>query len=329
MTMSLKLAMIALLGLTLLPNISAAQASAKDSVKPSVFVVIDMTEDTPRAVGFCADGSNVRCANQAPIPKEDWESLQKVVKNGPSSTQLRALVTAGAKIQAFVLYKASDTRSLTLRETPRASRISSDFRTVLASLGTVKSDAQQNDPIVCLTKTLTLQEVRGTVSITAQVVKQKSDTVSLTYVVTTGPGEHLFMTGNVDADAVRQGSLDSTNAISPKKPTAFFLAMNYAIADLYLPPPDQPLNRLLNSLYVGFMIQADRRPFDQVGVTAGLRHNPVPCLKDWLDFRTVAPYIGYLWERDRVHKGYQQQGWIWGVSVELSKATAWLSDAKP
>jgi hypothetical protein len=162
------------------------------------------------------------------------------------------------------------------------------------------------------------------------------NTASVTLV--TGPAEHLFLSANAgatDASALKYD--DDTNSLQPREtPTGFFIGINYSFGDILTDPTEAGgtwLSNFFSGMYVGGALQGSRRPFDQAGVHLGFRNNPLPFLRDVLDFETVSPYVGLVWTKnDQVDSSgnllgdrrYGRRELVWGVSLNLDKALGWV-----
>jgi hypothetical protein len=150
----------------------------------------------------------------------------------------------------------------------------------------------------------------------------------------TGRPEHFFLSANAGSADVVQSEYDSeTKTLNPQTPTSFFIGANYAISDMS-ETTSGFLSRLVRGLYFGAMVQASTRPMDQVGIIAGYRENPIPVLDKIISFDVVSPYVGALWVKSDTlidgvkHREYRAPAFIWGATLNLSKAVDWLTPKK-
>ncbi|HEX8212303.1 MAG TPA: hypothetical protein VF584_19160 [Longimicrobium sp.] len=256
-------------------------------------------------------------------------------------------VGAGGVLRVFVFHELRTTARIHFKENARSTRLSADFAT-LAKLGLAIATAPEAlvPEIQLTTASYTLTRRRANLLVTttlerpaagaAAAERAKTDSVQTTLV--TGGAEHLFLAAHASATDVNQLKFDeASNTLQPRKtPTAFSVAFNYSFGDILTDPADLSggvVTRLLHGLTVGGTLQASRRPFDQVGATAGLRYNPIPYLNSLLSFETVSPFAGVVWTKDdRVDadgneaedRRYGRGNFIWGVSLNLDKALGWV-----
>jgi hypothetical protein len=148
----------------------------------------------------------------------------------------------------------------------------------------------------------------------------------------TGPPEHVFITANATVNTPRELSIasDTSNVELAEAPTSFMIGFNYTFGDISAGAEDR---RFIDGLYVGMSVQASRRPFSQIAVNLGARHNPIPVLKEFLPFETFSPYVGMQWVRSEVagDEGSEvQRRWskpqkVFGVALNLAAAFDWLA----
>ena len=162
---------------------------------------------------------------------------------------------------------------------------------------------------------------------------------SPTVTLTTGPSEHFFLSANAGAAAISRLSYDKdSESLQPAEaPTSFFVGVNYALGDLYLEPERRLDKVIMSGLYVGAMVEASRRPMDQVAIVGGLRRNPISFLAPFLSFDIVSPFAGVLWARSdqiddegNVTRGgrYGKGQFVWGANLNLGRAVDWLTPKK-
>ena len=157
-----------------------------------------------------------------------------------------------------------------------------------------------------------------------------ADIDPLTTSLVTGPAEHFFLSADAALTQIRQVKYNSESKSfeTEKKPTEFLVGTNYQIGDL-LSDDDRNFFR---GLYLSFLVEASKRPFNQIGAAIGFRNN-LPYLDSYVSLRTVSPYIGYSWVRNDEADGnqsgdiksrYGKPQLIGGLSFNLDKALNWL-----
>jgi hypothetical protein len=251
----------------------------------------------------------------------------------------RWLLGTGGILHVFVFHDEGTTAQIQFKETARSTRLALDFA-ALAKLGLNIALAPEAEPAVRLTKaTYTLTRPRANLVVTTTLQRgaaTKTDSVQVT--VVTGGAEHLFLAANAGSTDLDQLKFDETShTLQPRKtPTAFSVGFNYSFGDILTDPADLRggrLTKLWNGLSMGATLQASRRPFDQIGASAGLRYNPIPVLDKLVSFETVSPFVGIVWNKnDRVDaagnrlegRRYGRGTFVWGVSLNLDKAMGWV-----
>ena len=157
--------------------------------------------------------------------------------------------------------------------------------------------------------------------------------------IVTGPREHFFLSANAAFTQIRQVKYNETSkTFEPdKKPTEFFIGVDYQLGDLYDERRANALQQFLAGVYVGVALEASTRPFNQVAATLGFRRD-LPWFDQFLTFEAVSPYVGVVWARNdrpaapgadsRVESKYGKGKFIYGLSLNLDKALGWLTPDK-
>jgi len=150
--------------------------------------------------------------------------------------------------------------------------------------------------------------------------------------IVTGPAERGFITANAAVNNPRGFALpgDTATLQLAEDPSDFMIGFNYTFGDLSAGEED---TGTFNGLYLGASVHASRRPFSQVGVAAGLRHNPIPVLDRIFPFETISPYVGLRWGRYEVATADGRDAgtrWtkperVFGVAMNLGRALEWLT----
>lgn len=250
----------------------------------------------------------------------------------------RWLGSQGDSVVVYVLHDKGTSASIRFDEQRRSSRIQADLFTLAKLVATAAAEGVDTLTVRVTRQRYTLRQARSNLTITASASRSASslDKAENQAAVTlvTGPREHLFLSTNAGSVSGTSLSYDAdTRALEPRDtPTGFFVGINYALGDVMGAP-----SGFVDGLFVGGTVQGSRRPFDQVGVHLGFRHNPLPVLDRLVSFETVSPYVGLAWTRsDRVdeegsrreHRQYGRRELVWGVSLNLDKALGWLGGGK-
>ncbi|HEX8830654.1 MAG TPA: hypothetical protein VF705_05775 [Longimicrobium sp.] len=345
---------------------AAPGAAAAQGTRPVVpdtapertrILVVDLT----KAGAEDAHGPTYAFMNEAALlrtlrdaPTGDAEPARQAVIAAASREERsnRWLRGAGGLLRVFVFHELGTTAQIQFKENARSTRLASDFATLVKLGITIATAPQDLEPRIQVTSaSYTLTKPRANLLVSATVGRPstggaaaastpKSDSVQVTLV--TGGAEHLFLAANAAATDVNQLKFDETShTLQPRKtPTSFSVGFNYSFGDILTNPADlrgNELVKLWNGLSVGGTLQASRRPFEQVGATAGLRYNPVPVLNRLVSFEAVSPFVGVVWTRnDRVdaqgnevdRRRYGRGTFVWGVRLNLDKALGWVGGGK-
>ena len=159
----------------------------------------------------------------------------------------------------------------------------------------------------------------------------KPDSLALS--LTTGPTEHFFLSANVANTTAHQFKYNqTTQSIQPiANPKEFFVGIDYTLGDIFDAANPSALNSFKDGIYLGMMLEASSRPFNQLGVSLGFRHNP---MAQFVNFDAVSPYVAVVWARsDRVSGSgastsidsrYGKGKVVFGLSLNLDKALGWV-----
>lgn len=301
------------------------------------------------------------------------EASAKALLEGAEAEQVkpasRWIATTGARLAVFVFHDEGTVANVRFNEEARRTRLAADLL-VLAELGLALAGPQDVAVDLVTKQEYTLRRPRANLTVattvtpkTAPVARTRTDSAragtgaagggattanaaaakpaeqpSASITVVTGPPEHVFLSANAgSADGGALKFNDESDALELREnPTGFFIGVNFSFGDILTDPADIEagvLRRFWEGMYVGGAVQGSRRPFDQAGVHLGFRNNPLPLLRDMLNFETVSPYVGLVWtkndqvdaEGNRVgERRFGRREFIWGVSLNLDKALGWV-----
>jgi hypothetical protein len=258
-------------------------------------------------------------------------------------TSNRWISRKGDSLYIYVLRPVNRKAKVDFAEDRRKSRIESDLITLvqvgqkISGMGVLGDEPRAVLASVSVSR-YGLTKLRANFSITARLdsvatrIKDSApDTLRTTLV--TGPAEHLFLSADAALTQARQIKyVESTRTLEPNmKPTEFLIGFNYSVGDLYDDKENASIGSFLRGMYVGFLVEASKRPFNQVSAIVGLRRN-IPWLDRYISFGTVSPFAGVVWLRNdeqdatdaAVRSRYGRRDFVSGLSLNLDKALGWL-----
>jgi hypothetical protein len=152
--------------------------------------------------------------------------------------------------------------------------------------------------------------------------------------IVTGPSERVFLSANAAFSKVRQVKYNTeAETFEPgHKPTELLVGVNYSMQDMFQNDNSTGVKAFLNGIYLGFLVEPSKRPFNQIAATLGFRHSPPP-FETLFSLETVSPYVGLVWARDdvpdpssetKVKTRYGKRALIFGLALGLDKALGWL-----
>jgi hypothetical protein len=167
--------------------------------------------------------------------------------------------------------------------------------------------------------------------------KKSGDTDSpstLSTTLVTGPSERVFLSANAAFTKVRQVkyNTDAETFEAGNKPTELLVGVNYSMQDMFQNNESSGPKAFLQGIYLGFLVEPTKRPFNQIAATIGFRHSPPP-FESLFSLETVSPYIGFVWARNdyadpdsptRIKTKYGKPSLIMGLALGLDKALGWL-----
>jgi hypothetical protein len=290
--------------------------------------------------------------SSAASPVVDW--LDAHGDSLAARSSLRWISTKGDKVEIYLLRSRGRQGRVDVKEDPRSTRLSSDFVTLAELAQKIVAAAAfagqpSAPPIYSFTyREFVLAKTRATLKVVGSQLPEKTshavpDTASnrdtsskpdsLTLSLITGPKEHFFLSANVANTTAHQFKYDETKqSLQPvAKPKEFFVGIDYTIGDILDDSKQSRLRSFRDGLYVGLTLEGSSRPFNQLGVSLGFRHNPL----GFVTFDAVSPYIAIIWARsDRLSGSpaspnidykYGKGKVVYGLSLNLDKALGWVS----
>ena len=290
--------------------------------------------------------------------KGGTEALRALIESAgghfAKHTSNRWVSKTGDSLFVFVVRPVRRKATIDIKENPRRSRIEEDlivaarlaaktispgtkFNTAAVVADTVKATVSIER------RRLTIQRANVSIvsALTADSAKQskpaEEDTVPsrMEVVLATGPREHLFMSADAAFTQARQVKyVAKTQTLEPDTdPSEFLVGFNYSAGDLLDEDKTPSVRSFLRGIYLGFLIEASKRPFNQVATVVGARRN-LPGLSRVVSFNTVSPYVGAVWLRDDhresadagIKSRYGRANIIWGLSLNLNQALKWAGE---
>ena len=238
----------------------------------------------------------------------------------------RSTQTRGETFSVFV--DPCRFKEVKFEEKARKSRLEDDVRAVfgkLSAAGKEKLKANQCDPSEFTSK---LQYERSKLTLTA-VGNEEKDTVSMT--VTTGPAEHWYLGIDLPLTSRKQLKYDSgTRTLQPQDDEPqLYLSLNWQWGDV--------LSRResrwdLDRLTVKFLVLANNRPFDSVGLGVGYQMFEFSLFGKKVDLSAVNLFVGHFWTRQDAISGSGEpqinesiaSDWRLGISYDVGAGLKYL-----
>jgi hypothetical protein len=254
----------------------------------------------------------------------------------------------GDHLDVYVCHDANLTAPVIgFAETKRATRLSTDFDNLVTVATTIHNQAVRVKTYACELKRYELQQDRANLAVSIAKLQAAAGAPktsatsqdSLVANLTTGPIELFFLTANVGFTSAQQATYDpAAKALGPAKtPSAFSISFNVAFGDLNQDVPTScgwscEWAHAFHGTYVGLFAEASSTPLSQIGGIVGFSW--IPYLRRYISTQVASPFAGIVWAKtDSVanvatgkvttHYGLPQA--IFGISVNLTKAVAWLT----
>jgi hypothetical protein len=243
----------------------------------------------------------------------------------------------GDSIHAIVLRPAGQITPVEFEESPRQSRLSADLDSLVEIAGVItkRNFTKGPGPLSFTRAKYRLRNNRGFLKITArQELEDSTESSPLSTSLITGPSERVFLSADAAFTKLRQVRYNTeTNEFEPgHKPTELLIGLNYSLHDLFENANAAGLKYFVQGMYLGFLVEPTKRPFNQIGATVGFRHSPPP-FESLFSLETVSPYFGLIWARDdvpdpgastQVKTRYGRPAMIFGLALGLDKALGWV-----
>jgi hypothetical protein len=259
----------------------------------------------------------------------------------------------GDSIDVIVLRPAGAQPDMEVEEKARESHLSANLDSLIDLSGSLanRSETRNARRVISFTRRkYRLRNTRGALRIDASLTpvgkkgdeKDESDEakggdsqqpVSTTLI--TGPSERVFLSGNAAFTKVRQVRYnpDDQSFIPGNKPTEFLIGVNYSLQDMFRNDNASGWRAFGRGVYLGFLAEPSKRPFNQIGGVVGFRHSPPP-FETLFSLETVSPYFGLVWARDDVpaeggpspvKTRYGKRALIMGLALGLDRALGWIA----
>jgi hypothetical protein len=256
----------------------------------------------------------------------------------------------GDSVEVIVFGPDGQTPNITFQEAARQSRLTSDLDSLVETAGSVdqNEEGKARGNIAVTRRKYRLRDNRAVLKISAQTEspdagrkgKSKGDDEDkdteppIITTIVTGPSERVFLSANAAYTKIRQTKYNASDQTFEygNKPTELLIGVNYSMHDMFQNDNASGLGAFLRGMYVGFLVEPTKRPFNQIAATVGFRHSPPP-FESLFSMETVSPYIGVVWARDdvpdpqsstHVKTRYGKPALIMGFALGLDKALGWL-----
>jgi len=254
----------------------------------------------------------------------------------------------GDSIEVVVFRADGQTPDVTIQEQARQSRLTADIDSLVENAGSIgnRMDRAKSHGNVSITRRkYRLRDRSAILRITASIELAESAAgekavadPAVTTTLVTGPSERVFLSANAAFTKVRQVryNTDAGTFEPGHKPTEFLIGVNYTMQDMFQNDNSSGTKAFIRGIYLGFLVESSRRPFNQIAATLGFRHSPPP-FESLFSLETVSPYVGVVWARDdvpnpsapsSVDTRYGKPSMIWGLALGLDKALGWLGGAR-
>ncbi len=249
----------------------------------------------------------------------------------------------GDSVEVVIFRPDSRTANVTFEEQARQSRLTADLDSLIENAGSVgnRMDKRKSHGNVSITRRkYRLRDRSAILKITAEMeaedadgAKDASDPPVITTIVT-GPSERVFLSANASFSKIRQVKYNAGEETFEygHKPTELLVGINYSMQDMFQNDNSSGLRAFVQGIYLGFLVEPSKRPFNQIAGTVGFRHTPPP-FESLFSLETVSPYFGMVWARDdvpdptsstHVKTRYGRPALIMGIALGLDKALGWL-----
>lgn len=249
----------------------------------------------------------------------------------------------GDSVEVIVFRPDGQVPDITFEEHARQSRLTADLDSLIENAGSVgnRMDRGKSHGNVSITRRkYRLRNRSAILKITADIdvgqpaEGEKESDAPVTTTIVTGPSERLFLSANAAFSKVRQVKYNSSEGTfeTGHKPTELLIGINYSMQDMFQNDNASGWRAFAEGVYVGFLVEPSKRPFNQIAATLGFRHSPPP-FESLFSLETVSPYAGLVWARDdvpdpssatHVKTRYGKPGFILGIALGLDKALGWL-----
>ncbi len=253
----------------------------------------------------------------------------------------------GDSVEVFVFRPTRQSADVTFEEQARQSRLSAGLDSLVENAGSVGNRRDRGKPdgnVSISRRKYRLRNRSAILKITADVdVPEHADgdresDPPVTTTIITGPSERVFLSANAAFSKVRQVKYNSSEQTfeAGHKPTELLVGINYSMQDMFQNDNASGWRAFAEGIYLGFLVEPSRRPFNQIGATLGFRHSPPP-FETLFSLETVSPYAGLVWARDdvrdpnndaHVKTRYGRPGLILGLALGLDKALGWLENTQ-
>lgn len=219
-------------------------------------------------------------------------------------------------------------------EAKRSSLLGEQLKTVLEFVANKASEAPPAlvpQKVWCPdVRRYTLRHERALLTVKASYKGAAEGDAGASLVITTGPAEHLFLSGDAVVRGANEVKWDAgtRTLVARDKPEQLYLGFNYMVGDLFQKHDGASLQRLVFKV----MVQPSRKPFDDFGVGVGYRFaDGVFNLGDKQDNGGFMVFGGAFWTRNdalddqgAVVKGKLTRSWRVGVSYSLDALLGWI-----
>ena len=257
----------------------------------------------------------------------------------------------GDSVQVIVLRPVGQSGAVDFEERARQSRLTADIDSLMEIASSIASHAavKGNRGVSFTRRKYRLRNGRGVLKVSASVDPAEDEgdkkdgpaadsNAPLSTTLVTGPSERVFLSANAAYTKLRQVKFNSdADTFEPgSKPTELLVGVNYSMQDIFQNNASSGPKAFLQGIYIGLLVEATKRPFNQIAATIVFRHSPPP-FESLFSLETVSPYIGVVWARDdvsdlssstRITSRYGRPAMIMGLALGLDKALGWLEGTK-
>lgn len=190
----------------------------------------------------------------------------------------------GDSVEVIVFRRAGQSSAVTFEERERESRLTASLDSLLELAGAI---AEHPNPrlrrgnVSVTRRKYRLRDRRAVLRIAAALepvdVASADDTKQgnppIVTSIITGPSERVFLSANAAFTRLRQVKYNvSDNKFDyGNKPTELLIGVNYAFQDMFKNDNATGLKAFVRGIYLGFLVEPTKRPFNQIAATAGFR----------------------------------------------------------